>query len=483
MKIFIIVDDLSDSETSRVIVGDEHEFRHRGIDITIVSLHPEDQARTISKRLDYPERSLRCVPVKNFFDLGGWWVLLKFLKESKPDMVICYPRSGNSIGRIAAWLASASKIIAFEEGRVSSFHQVLQYMSDKVVATSDAEAKAFRHYSISSRKIALLENSLDPSMYKKDAETRWKEKFGISPDSFVFLYYGPLDKDSGVDVLLRALAKVGQGSLLVMGDGPERKELENLVVRLLIAGRVFFFLEPKNMLEAFAMSNCLVIPSRVNGSNELIIPSFASGLPVIVTDFPLYRDLVYHGKNGFIVKSQDSAEMALYMQRMVLEPELVKILKANTVVGLEKFSLSAHADQMLELAKERGSVVARFYRFCRFAAFIVVSLLVELAIAYVLKEYAKFTYMASVNIGFGFVAVFGFSTLKFTVFRSEQKMKMLWQIPVFLLASAFLVALLSIILYFAVERMGVWYMTALAVSFVIVSFPMFAFCKAIFRNE
>jgi len=350
MKIIIILDQFRDSDTSRLILNEEKEFRKRNIEILIITLHPEDPNTTISKELEYPEHDFLCVPVKSFFDFGGWKNLTRFLKEEKPDLVMTHQYDGNRIGRIAAHFARVPKIFAFEEsGRVKDLNQLLQYWTSKIIATSEQDAAIFAASDIRKKKIVVVPDSIDFSKYGRGAAHDLRHELGIDADKFVFLFIGDLVKEKGVDILLRAFAKVSGGMLIVMGDGTERKNLEELSRQLLLAGRVVFYPIKRKIPHMLSTADCFVLSSREDGANPVLTEALASGVPVIVSDLPAYKDIIRDGTNGLIVPPQNSEELAFAMGRMKDDVDFLNTIKANLGKSIDRYSPQSHTDRILEL--------------------------------------------------------------------------------------------------------------------------------------
>ena len=152
----------------------------------------------------------------------------------------------------------------------------------------------------------------------------------------------------GVDLLLRAFAGLISAELvralpvpcrlLIVGDGPQRMELEALANELGVAGRVFFsgaVAHPEvpdwlNRLDVYAA------PSRSESFGVAVIEAGACGVPVVVSDVGGLPEVVLDGETGLVVQRESVSALQAALARLVLDPALRTRLGAR---GREHVSL------------------------------------------------------------------------------------------------------------------------------------------------
>jgi len=136
------------------------------------------------------------------------------------------------------------------------------------------------------------------------------------------IFVGRLTKEKNIPLLLNAIGiikrEIPDVRVLIIGDGPERKRLENLSKRLDISGNVQFlgFLETHDdVIVHMKASKVFAFPSLREGFGIVVLEANASGLPVVTVDYEMNasRDLIVEGKNGFVseLNENDFAEKIL----------------------------------------------------------------------------------------------------------------------------------------------------------------------------
>lgn len=122
---------------------------------------------------------------------------------------------------------------------------------------------------------------------------------------------GRLHRQKGLDILFRALPEVferhPEQHLVILGEGPERENLERLAKELGIADRILmpgFIRNPHSIL---SRGTLFLLPSRFEGFPNALVEAMSIGLPVISADCPSGpSSLVEHGKNGILVPVEDT---------------------------------------------------------------------------------------------------------------------------------------------------------------------------------
>ena len=124
-----------------------------------------------------------------------------------------------------------------------------------------------------------------------------------------FLFMGELKPQQGINTLIKALARMKKHhttSALIVGSGPEEKELRAQVDRYGLSHEIFFN-APLVTNTAFLKGGCLVLPSRDGAIPPALLPAAAAGMPMILTDMGGIKEVIGQVKMPLIPPNDTNA--------------------------------------------------------------------------------------------------------------------------------------------------------------------------------
>jgi colanic acid/amylovoran biosynthesis glycosyltransferase len=142
----------------------------------------------------------------------------------------------------------------------------------------------------------------------------------------IVLFTGRLDEKKGCEYLVKAMSQVQSRSpdmeLLIIGDGPLRKELEDLASHNLRKYRFLGFQPPAvvkhwmNRARLFGAPSIRARSGDAEGYPNVFAEAQAMKLPVVTFDSDGVREAVTHGETGFLAPERDSDALAHYLGRL-----------------------------------------------------------------------------------------------------------------------------------------------------------------------
>jgi len=133
---------------------------------------------------------------------------------------------------------------------------------------------------------------------------------------------GRVEFQKGLDTLIRALAKIPSGTLVLVGDGSERVHLETLARDLGVSDRIIWTGwsdEPRAYLPSF---DVFALPSRFEGFPLALLEALLARSAVIATDVGSVPEAVLDGETGLLVQPDDPAGLAAALRRLLADGEL-----------------------------------------------------------------------------------------------------------------------------------------------------------------
>lgn len=193
--------------------------------------------------------------------------------------------------------------------------------------------------------------------YEEEEKLRGELDIGTKK---VILYTGRLVKRKGVEYLIEAFAKLREErddvTLIIVGEGESRSELELLSQNLNVEDSVYFtgFVENSNLPSYYCLCDVCVVPSITYIVADIWVhvvnDAMDAGKPVIATDaVGAAFDMIKDGINGFIVPEKDSEALYKAIKKIISEPELAKRMGEESKRILEKgFTYQHMVDGFIE---------------------------------------------------------------------------------------------------------------------------------------
>jgi 1,2-diacylglycerol 3-alpha-glucosyltransferase len=203
---------------------------------------------------------------------------------------------------------------------------------DLILSPTQSLADALKTQKLK-KNISILRNSLDTSFFKPIGsladKNELKKCYGINGQSILF--EGRLSYEKSLDVVIKAFAlmiKRAPGITLMMaGDGPERKDLEKLAEELEIKDSVIFtgyIPYGKRVVETYQANDVYLTASKSENMPISILEAMAVGLPIITVKERGLAEIVADGVNGFFAKTDSPSDMAQKTLELLSSQSLLK---------------------------------------------------------------------------------------------------------------------------------------------------------------
>jgi glycosyltransferase involved in cell wall biosynthesis len=168
-------------------------------------------------------------------------------------------------------------------------------------------------------KLRIVHCGVEPDLYAADPARRSQGQGAH------FVFVGRLAAIKGVRVLLAAFTEVQQrlpkARLTLVGDGPDRAELERLAAQMGVAVEFMGYRSQAEVADILAGADVFVLPSFAEGLPVVLMEALASSVPVIATQVAGVSELVEEGQSGYLVPPGDAASLADRMYQAGCDPQ------------------------------------------------------------------------------------------------------------------------------------------------------------------
>jgi glycosyltransferase involved in cell wall biosynthesis len=279
-------------------------------------------------------------------DLLATMRLARIIRAERPAILHTHTAKAGAVGRVAALLAGRHRppIIVhtfhghvlrgyfgrFWTGVFRLLERWLARITDALVAVSPEvrdELVAFGVAPASKFRVIRLGIELDERLSRDGAaraETR--RVMGIGDERFVVGWIGRMTAVKRTDVVLRSFRRLrddGVDAVLCMvGDGPDRRSVEDLAGELGVMRDSLFPGYQEDVGPFFAAFDVFVLPSGNEGTPVTAIEALASGCPVVATRVGGVPDVVTDGADGFLVEPGDVEALAARLAQLAGDRDL-----------------------------------------------------------------------------------------------------------------------------------------------------------------
>ncbi len=166
------------------------------------------------------------------------------------------------------------------------------------------------------------------------------------------LYVGRLSAEKGIPDLLRAMQQVPDVRLVIAGEGPERRALENLARTLGLADIEFVGqVGPEERDSLIRSCRFTVMPSHAYETlGKTILESYALGRAVVASDLGSRRELVHQGETGILYRSGDVNRLAEAIRELISNPHLTQRMgSCGRQWVIQHHSPESHYQKLLSL--------------------------------------------------------------------------------------------------------------------------------------
>jgi glycosyltransferase involved in cell wall biosynthesis len=224
--------------------------------------------------------------------------------------------------------------------------------------------------------IEIAPNGVDLRPFQNTGNSIERQELGFSAEDVVLIYVGRLGPEKNLQFLLRSFTGVVQAydhaRLLLIGDGPERETLQEMVTHANINDSVKFAgMVPYEEVPAYMKIADAFVTASVTEVHPLtVVEAMAAGLPVLGISSPGICDTIREGESGYLVAHEDMASYTAKMVRLVREDgfrrqkgETARQAAAEFDIERTTVRMEEHYHNVVERAKNRKrSLRTRFVR-------------------------------------------------------------------------------------------------------------------------
>jgi glycosyltransferase involved in cell wall biosynthesis len=216
------------------------------------------------------------------------------------------------------------------------FNRVMTSRRDRLVAVGDAVRQALiKNEGLPGERIEIIYNGVrtSPVQLTDVQRSALRRELGVGDEEFVVIQVARLDSIKDHSTALKAVClAAGQYPALclaLVGDGPEREHIEQLIAELGLQHRVQMLGQRRDVPDLLAAADAFLLSSLSEGIPVTIIEAMAAGLPVASTKVGGVPEVIDDEVTGLLAPAGDAAKLAAAIVRLATDETLRTKLAAN----------------------------------------------------------------------------------------------------------------------------------------------------------
>lgn len=309
-------------------------------------------------------------------ELRLWWNLYRFLRRRQGDFDILHSHGAyytdSILGPLGRWFGKRSLVKAsladndlHDLGRTVSgrIHLAMLRRVDACIAISPDLEQEFIVGGVAPERVVYLPNSVDLERFapaSAAARRALRERLGLPLEGTLALYVGVFDARKNIGWLAEQwLARNGFGTgARLVAVGPTSRDdaggaFKQGLRELAAAHPDLMWIgdEVPNVEDYLRAADLFVLPSKSEGLPNAVLEAMACGLPCVAADIGGTRDLVQHGRTGYLFRLNDPESLARAMTKLT-QDDLSRLGAAARRVVEEGFSVSDLAEKYEDICRQ-----------------------------------------------------------------------------------------------------------------------------------
>jgi glycosyltransferase involved in cell wall biosynthesis len=289
--------------------------------------------------------------------------LVRNLKKNRPDVVLSTIGNVDFTTALAVMVAGHSKLFLRKSNEIFDNQRSLgmkvqlklqSLVAHRMIALTEEMKEDYLQYGFKADKIVVINNMVDlgyiESRYNYSSEQFDEELFASEN---IVIANARMVEEKRYDVLIDAFFKLqyklNNARLIVLGDGPLRKNIEAMVPDKAKDSIVFMGFQ-KNPYFYMHKADVFVLTSDYEGFPNVIIEAFACGLPVVSTNCKTGpKEIIDEGVTGYIVPVHDAEALSERLYQILTNADCRKLLAVAASKKVREYSIEKIAAQYIEV--------------------------------------------------------------------------------------------------------------------------------------
>jgi len=317
------------------------------------------------------------IPLRSFYGttmFSAGWNFMRYLRRERVDVVHAHDVYSNifavmwaRLGRTPVVIASRRWWHSLPNAKLRWGNRVVFPLADAILANSGQVAKTILNEGIPSDRVWTVPNFVDDEAFGELSNAdriRLRTSWGAPENSVVLGCVARFDPVKDHATLIRAFAVLRDRHpevfLVLIGDGPTRPQLEQLIEEMDLKGSVHLAGELRAGSNLHHGLDISVLSSKSEGFPNSVVEAMAAGNPVVATSVGGTIDAVIDGETGLLVPPSDPSALEQALSKLVIdEQQRRRFGNAGKAHARKHFQASAVVSQVESMYQRLRTIADR----------------------------------------------------------------------------------------------------------------------------
>ena len=351
----------------RHTVDAARELAGRGHEIHVLYSPVRLEPQYLADLTAHPRIRCHAIPMRpdlSAKDIAAFWQVRRYVRRNGPfDIIHGESSKGGGFARLLK-LCGARRVLYSPHAFVTlspllplakrlafaSIELLLSHLSDAIICSSQSERQHALSLGIAAKKLALVVNGRTVPAGREREEIR--RDLGFAPGQIVIGFVGRLESQKApkrlIEACVKLLPKLPQLHLLMIGDGPEREELQARLRKAQLADRATW-LGAVDAVQIMPAMDILAMPSLYEGFAYVLVEALHAGLPMVATPVGGTHESITSGKNGIIVPHHPIEPLVAALRQLGLDAAMRRRMGEASRERAAYFSVPRMVDALEQL--------------------------------------------------------------------------------------------------------------------------------------
>ena len=289
------------------------------------------------------------IEIRKTYDLKAIWQVVKIIKKYNIDIISTHSGKDAWVGAIAGKI-TGKKVIRTRHLLTPINSPTSYNLSDKVVCVSKQVKNHLASRGVKEEKLKVIYTGIDTKKFTPTIKKDLKKELGI--DGVLVGIVAVLRAAKRHTDLINAIKDLDV-KLAIIGDGPQRENLENLIKELNLENKVFMLGHRDDVSEILPSLDIFVLPSSQEALGTSILEASACGVSVVASNVGGIPECVEDGKSGFLFEAQNVKDLREKLTLLINDENLRKQFgEYGRKMAEEKFSVEKMVSDTQKLYEE-----------------------------------------------------------------------------------------------------------------------------------